>query len=418
MLKELTVNAKELQVKLLKFMEEHIYPNEGLFENQLNEGESRWTVPPIIEQLKEKAKAQGLWNLFLDDTKNGQGLSNYEYAHLCEIMGRSLIAPEVFNCNAPDTGNMEVLIKYGTEEQKQQWLEPLLNGEIRSVFSMTEPDVASSDATNIQGSIIRDGDEYVINAKKWWSSGAMDPRCKIAIVMGKTDENAAKHEQQSMILVPFDAPGVEVKRFLPVFGYDHAPHGHAEVHYNNVRVPVSNMLLGEGRGFEIAQGRLGPGRIHHCMRAIGAAERALELLINRANEREAFGSKLVDKDVIKEAIAESRIEIEQARLLTLHAAHKIDMEGAKAARKEIAMIKIAVPRVSLNVIDRAIQLFGGAGVSDDTPLAAHWANARTLRIVDGPDQVHLRDIGRLELREQLQQKQPQMEDENKKLVLK
>ena len=404
MLKELSEHAAQLQGKLIRFMEEYIYPNEQIFEGQLNEGESRWVIPPIIEELKVKAKAEGLWNLFLNDTVNGQGLSNYEYAHLCEIMGRSLIAPEVFNCNAPDTGNMEVLIKYGTEEQKKQWLEPLLSGEIRSVFSMTEPDVASSDATNIQGSIIRDGDEYVINARKWWSSGAMDPRCKIAIVMGKSDPNAARHEQQSMILVPFDTPGVDVVRHLPVFGYDHAPHGHAEVHYNNVRVPASNMLLGEGRGFEIAQGRLGPGRIHHCMRAIGAAERALELMINRANEREAFGSKLVDKDVIKEEIAESRIEIEQARLLTLHAANKIDRVGAKGARKEIAMIKISAPRVSLNVIDRAIQLFGGAGVSDDFPLAAHWANARTLRLVDGPDQVHLRDIGRLELREQIQNK--------------
>lgn len=401
MLKELTVNAEELRAKLLKFMDENVYPNEQLFEDQLNEGDSRWLVPPIIEELKEKAKSEKLWNLFLDDTENGQGLSNYEYAHLCEIMGRSLIAPEIFNCNAPDTGNMEVFIKYGTEEQKKQWLEPLLSGEIRSCFSMTEPDVASSDATNIQSSIVRDGDEYVINAKKWWTSGALDPRCKIAIVMGKTDPDAAKHQQQSMILVPFDTPGVVVKRHLPVFGYDHAPHGHAEVHYTDVRVPVSNMLLGEGRGFEIAQGRLGPGRIHHCMRAIGAAERALELMCKRADEREAFGSKLADKDVIREIIAESRIEIEQARLLTLHAAHKIDMEGAKAARKEIAMIKIIVPRVSLNVIDRAIQVFGGAGVTDDYPLAAHWANARTLRIVDGPDQVHLRDVGRLELREQL-----------------
>ena len=404
MLKELSPKAKELHKKLLKFMEEHIYPNEKVYEDQLNQGESRWVIPPVIEELKTKAKEQGLWNLFLDDEKYGPGLSNYDYAHLCEVMGRSLIAPEAFNCNPPDTGNMEVLIKYGTEEQKKQWLEPLLKGEIRSVFSMTEPDVASSDATNIQGSIVRDGDEYVINARKWWSSGAMDPRCKIAIVMGKSDPNAARHEQQSMILVPFDTPGVEVVRHLPVFGYDHAPQGHAEVHYNNVRVTASNMLLGEGRGFEIAQGRLGPGRIHHCMRAIGAAERALELMINRANEREAFGSKLVDKDVIREEIAESRIEIEQARLLTLHAAHKIDVVGAKGARKEIAMIKIAAPRVSLNVIDRAIQLFGGAGVSDDFPLAAHWANARTLRLVDGPDQVHLRDIGRLELREQLQNK--------------
>lgn len=401
MLKELSNKAEELREQLLQFMDEYVYPNEAVYEQQLNEGESRWVVPPIIEELKERAKAQNLWNLFTDHEEYGQGLSNYEYAHLCEVMGRSLIAPEIFNCNAPDTGNVEVLLKYGTEEQKKQWLEPLLSGEIRSCFSMTEIEVASSDATNIQGSIIRDGDEYVINAKKWWTSGALDPRCKIAIVMGKTDLTAEKHKQQSMILVPFDTPGVEIIRHLPVFGYDHAPHGHAEVHYNNVRVPASNMLLGEGRGFEIAQGRLGPGRIHHCMRAIGAAERALELLCKRANEREAFGSKLADKDVIREIIAESRIEIESARLLTLHAAHKMDVEGAKGARKEIAMIKILAPRVSLNVIDRAIQLFGGAGVTDDFPLAAHWANARTLRIVDGPDQVHLRDIGKLELREQL-----------------
>jgi acyl-CoA dehydrogenase len=401
MLKELSSNAEQLRTKLLRFMDEYVYPNEQVYEDQLNAGESRWIIPPIIEELKERAKSQNLWNLFIDDTENGQGLSNYEYAHLCEIMGRSLIGPEVFNCNPPDTGNMEVFMKYGTEEQKKEWLEPLLSGEIRSCFSMTEIEVASSDATNIQGSIIRDGDEYVINAKKWWTSGALDPRCKIAIVMGKSNPNAAKHEQQSMILVPFDTPGVEVKRYLPVFGYDHAPHGHAEVHYNNVRVPASNMLLGEGRGFEIAQGRLGPGRIHHCMRGIGAAERALELLCKRANEREVFGSKIADKDVIREIIAESRIEIESARLLTLHAAHKMDVEGAKGARKEIAMIKILAPRVSLNVIDRAMQVFGGAGITDDTPLAAHWANARTLRIVDGPDQVHLRDIGKLELREQL-----------------
>jgi acyl-CoA dehydrogenase len=401
MLKDLSENAKQQRKDLIEFMEEHVYPNEQVYEKQLNMQESRWMIPPIAEELKAKAKSKGLWNLFIPDTELGKGLSNYEYALLCEVMGRSLIAPEIFNCNPPDTGNMEVLIKYGTEEQKKQWLGPLLEGEIRSVFSMTEPDVASSDATNIQSSIVRNGDEYVINAKKWWSSGALDPRCKIAIVMGKTDPNAERHQQQSMILVPFDTPGVEVKRYLPVFGYDHAPHGHAEVHYNNVRVPVSNMLLGEGRGFEIAQGRLGPGRIHHCMRAIGAAERALELLVNRANSREAFNSKLVDKDTIREQIAESRVEIEQARLLTLHAANKIDQKGAKAARKEIAMIKIAAPRVSLNVINRAIEVYGGAGVSDDFPLAAHWANARTLRIVDGPDKVHLRDIARLEIREQL-----------------
>ncbi len=401
MLKELSPKAEVLREKLIQFMDEYVYPNEAVYEEQLNNAENRSTIPPISEELKSKAKQQGLWNLFIDHEEYGQGLSNYDYAHLCEIMGRSLIAPEIFNCNAPDTGNMEVLIKYGTEEQKQQWLIPLLNGEIRSCFSMTEIDVASSDATNIEASIVRDGDEYVINGKKWWTSGALDPRCKVAIVMGKSDSSAETHKQQSMILVPFDTPGVEVKRYLPVFGYDHAPHGHAEVHYNNVRVPAANLLLGEGRGFEIAQGRLGPGRIHHCMRAIGAAERALELLCKRAASREAFGSRLADKEVIRESIAESRIEIEQARLLTLLAAHKIDIAGAKAARKEIAMIKIAAPRVSLNVIDRAIQVFGGAGVSDDTPLAAHWANARTLRIVDGPDQVHLRDIGKLELREQL-----------------
>ncbi|GKW45644.1 acyl-CoA dehydrogenase [Planococcus sp. NCCP-2050] len=403
MLKELSPKAQELRVKLIEFMDEHVYPNEKTVEKYIEEAEDRWTIPPIIEELKTKAKEQGLWNLFLDHPEYGAGLSNYDYAHLCEIMGRSLIAPEIFNCNAPDTGNMEVFVKYGTDEQKKQWLEPLLNGEIRSCFSMTEPDVASSDATNIQSSIVRDGDEYVINAKKWWTTGAMDPRCKIAIVMGKTNPDAPKHQQQSMILVPFDLPGVEIKRPLTVFGYDDAPQGHAEVHYNNVRVPASNMLLGEGRGFEIAQGRLGPGRIHHCMRAIGAAERALELLCKRADSRVAFGSTLAEKDVIREIIAESRIEIEQARLLTLHAAHKIDEEGAKAARKEIAMIKIAAPRVSLNVIDRAIQVFGGAGLTEDFPLAAHYANARTLRLVDGPDQVHLRDIGRLELREQLKE---------------
>lgn len=401
MLKELSSQAKQMRTQLIEFMEEYIYPNEMVIEEELNRQKNRWVIPPLIEELKEKAKAKGLWNLFISDEEYGKGLSNYEYAHLCEIMGRSLLAPEIFNCNAPDTGNMEVLIKYGTEEQKKQWLKPLLEGRIRSVFSMTEPNVASSDATNIQSSIVRDGDEYVINARKWWSTGALDPRCKIAIVMGKTDPNAERHKQQSMILVPFDTPGVEVKRYLPVFGYDHAPHGHAEVHYNNVRVPVSNILLGEGRGFEIAQGRLGPGRIHHCMRAIGAAERALELMIKRANSREVFHSKLIDKETIREQIAESRIEIEQARLLTLHSANKIDQEGGKAARKEIAMIKVAVPRVSIRVIDRAIEVFGGAGVTDDFPLAAHYANARTLRIVDGPDKVHLRDIARLEIKEQL-----------------
>lgn len=404
MLKELSPKAQKIKDQLTQFMDEHVYKNETVYEQQLNDAEHRWVVPPIIEELKAKAKAEGLWNLFIDNDEFGHGLTNYEYAHLCEIMGRSLIAPEVFNCNAPDTGNMEVFMKYGTEEQKEKWLKPLLEGQIRSVFSMTEIEVASSDATNIQASITRDGDEYVINGKKWWSSGAMDPRCKVAIVMGKSDPEAETYRQQSMIIVPFDAPDVEVKRYLPVFGYDHAPHGHAEVHYNNVRVPASNILLGEGRGFEIAQGRLGPGRIHHCMRAIGAAERALEMMIERADGRETFGSRNIDKAVIREQIAESRIEIDAARLLTLSAAHKMDTKGNKAARKEISMTKIAAPRMCLNVIDRAIQLFGGAGVSDDTVLAAHWANARTLRIVDGPDQVHLRDIAKLEIREQLNEK--------------
>jgi acyl-CoA dehydrogenase len=398
MMVELSNKTKELKIKLELFMDEYVYPNERVFEEQLNEAESRWKIPPIIEELKSKAKEQELWNLFSQDKEYGPGLTNYEYAHLCEVMGRSLLGHELFNCNAPDTGNMEVLMKYGTDEQKKRWLQPLLRGEMRSCFSMTEPTVASSDATNIQGSIIRDGDEYVINARKWWSTGAIDPRCEIAIFMGKTDPEAPRHEQQSMILVPLNTPGVEIKRHLPVFGYDHAPHGHGEIHYNNVRVPVSNLLYAEGKGFEIAQVRLGPGRIHHCMRAIGAAERALELLCTRANDRVAFGSALSEKGVTKEIIAESRIEIEQARLLTLQAAHKMDKEGAKAARKEIAMIKIVAPRVSINVIDRAIQVFGAAGVSEDFPLAAHWANARTLRLVDGPDQVHLRDIGRLELK--------------------
>ena len=404
MLKELSSRAEQMRVELIDFMEEYVYPAEKEVGDYLENAESRWTSPPIIEELKQKAKGKGLWNLFYADDKYGKGLTNYEYAHLCEIMGRSMIAPEIFNCNAPDTGNMEVLIKYGNEEQKQRWLTPLLEGEIRSIFSMTEPNVASSDATNIQTEIIRDGDEYVINGKKWWSSSALDPRCKIAIVMGKTDQNADKHQQQSMILVPMDTPGVEVKRPLKVFGFDHAPSGHAEIHYNNVRVPVSNLLLGEGRGFEIAQGRLGPGRIHHAMRGIGQAERALDLLIDRAEEREAFGSKLIDKDVLRAQIAESRIEIEQARLLTLSTAHKIDQYGAKGARKEIAMIKIAVPRVALNVIDRAIEVYGGAGVSQDFPLAEHYAHARTLRIVDGPDQVHIRDVAKLEIRERRNKK--------------
>ncbi len=380
-------------------MEEHIYPNERLYEQQLNEQPSRWSaVPPIMEELKEKAKQAGLWNLFLPESEYGAGLTNVEYAPLCEIMGRSIIGPEAFNCGAPDTGNMEVLVRYGTSEQKEKWLKPLLNGDIRSCFSMTEPDVGSSDATNIQCSIVREGNEYVINGRKWWSSGAGDPRCKIAIVMGKSDFTASKYEQQSMILVPLNTPGVKIERMLPVFGYDHAPHGHAEIHYDNVRVPASNMLLGEGKGFAIAQGRLGPGRIHHCMRLIGAAERALEELCKRIQNRSTFNKLLSQQGVIQEWVAESRIEIEQARLLTLKAAYMMDTVGNKKARKEIAMIKVMAPAMALKVIDRAIQAFGAAGVSEDTPLAALWANARTLRLADGPDEVHKAQLARLELK--------------------
>lgn len=380
-------------------MEEHIYPNERLYEQQLNEQPSRWSaVPPIMEELKEEAKQAGLWNLFLPESEYGAGLTNVEYAPLCEIMGRSIIGPEAFNCGAPDTGNMEVLVRYGTSEQKEKWLKPLLNGDIRSCFSMTEPDVGSSDATNIQCSIVREGDEYVINGRKWWSSGAGDPRCKIAIVMGESDFTASKYEQQSMILVPLNTPGVKIERMLPVFGYDHAPHGHAEIHYDNVRVPASNMLLGEGKGFAIAQGRLGPGRIHHCMRLIGAAERALEELCKRIQNRSTFNKLLSQQGVIQEWVAESRIEIEQARLLTLKAAYMMDTVGNKKARKEIAMIKVMAPAMALKVIDRAIQAFGAAGVSEDTPLAALWANARTLRLADGPDEVHKAQLARLELK--------------------
>lgn len=396
---EFSDKVKDLQKRVSEFMEEHVYPNEQTYNEQLNEGESRWIVPPIIEELKEKAKQAGLWNLFLPDSEYGAGLTNLEYAPLAEIMGRSPIGSEVFNCSAPDTGNMEVLVRYGTEEQKEKWLKPLLAGEIRSAFLMTEPDVASSDATNVQISMVREGDEYVINGRKWWSSGALDPRCKIAIVMGKTNPDAPRHQQQSQILVPLDAEGITIKRYLPVFGYDHAPHGHAEVELKDVRVPVENVILGEGRGFEIAQGRLGPGRIHHCMRTIGVAERALELMVERVQKRKTFGKMLSDQGVIREWIADSRIEIEQARLLTLKAAYMMDTVGNKVAKKEIAMIKVVAPNIALNVIDRAIQAFGGAGVSDDTPLAAMYANVRTLRLADGPDEVHRNAIARQELRE-------------------
>ncbi|MEK5064504.1 acyl-CoA dehydrogenase family protein [Cytobacillus sp. FSL R5-0596] len=393
-----SVKVRQLEARLTEFMEEFIYPNESVYKEQIGKSDRFSKVPPIMEELKEKAKEKGLWNLFLPESEYGGGLTNLEYAPLCEIMGRSSMAPEVFNCAAPDTGNMEVLVRYGTENQKQQWLQPLLRGEIRSCFSMTEPEVASSDATNIQSSIVRDGEEYIINGTKWWSSGAGDPRCKIAIVMGKNDPSAPKHEQQSMILVPLDTPGVTIKRVLPVFGYDHAPHGHAEIEYKNVRVPAANMLLGEGKGFAIAQGRLGPGRIHHCMRTIGAAERALEELCKRVQDRVAFGKKLSDQGVIQEWIAEARIDIEQARLLTLKAAFMMDTVGNKEAKAEIAMIKVVAPNIALKIIDRAIQAFGAAGVSEDYTLAAAWANIRTLRLADGPDEVHKRAIARYELK--------------------
>jgi acyl-CoA dehydrogenase len=387
--------TKELQRRLQKFMDTHVYPNEARFDQEV--ARNRWQPTRILEELKRKARAEGLWNLFLPQDPSGAGSTNLEYAPLCEIMGRSHMAPEVFNCSAPDTGNMEVLARYGAPEQKEKWLKPLLAGEIRSCFAMTEPDVASSDATNISSRIVRDGDEYVINGGKWWSSGAGDPRCKIAIFMGKSDPAAPAHRQQSMILVPLDAPGVKIVRMLTVFGYDHAPHGHAEIHFENVRVPAGNMLLGEGRGFEIAQGRLGPGRIHHCMRCIGLAERALESMCKRVQSRVAFGKALAEQGTIRANIAESRMEIEQARLLTLKAAYMMDTVGNKAARTEIAMIKVVAPNVALSVIDRAIQAHGAAGVSQDTFLASAWAMTRALRLADGPDEVHMESIAKWEL---------------------
>ncbi len=387
----------ELSSRIDEFMTAHVYPNEAAYFEYLNKGDSRWVIPPIMEELKQKARDAGLWNLFLPESEHGAGLTNLEYAPLAELMGRSPIASEVFNCSAPDTGNMEVIARYGDDAQKGEWLTPLLNGEIRSAFAMTEPDVASSDATNIRSTITRDGDGYLINGRKWWISGAMDPRCKILIFMGKTDPEADRHRQQSMILVPMDTPGVTVVRPLSVYGYDDAPHGHAEMKFENVRVPVSNLLLGEGRGFEIAQGRLGPGRIHHCMRLIGLAERALEKLCVRANERVAFGKPLSAQGVVRETIADSRIDIDQARLLTLKAADMMDKVGNKAARAEIAMIKVVAPAMALRVIDRAVQVHGGAGVCNDFGLAGAWAGARTLRLADGPDEVHRAAIAKLEL---------------------
>ncbi len=400
MLFEFSPASAELQKKLKTFMGKHIYPNEEEFYRQVNQGD-RWDTVPLIETLKQKAKAENLWNLFLPESEYGAGLTNLEYAPLCEIMGRVSWAPEVFNCSAPDTGNMETLVRYGSEEQKEKWLKPLLEGEIRSAFCMTEPRVASSDARNIEASIVRDGDEYVINGRKWWSSGAGDPRCKIFIFMGKTDPAGHPYKQQSMILVPRDAPGVTIERMLPVFGYDSAPHGHGEILFKDVRVPIANILLGEGRGFEIAQGRLGPGRIHHCMRTIGVAERALEEMCRRVKSRVAFGRPLAEMGQLRQDIAKSRCEIDQARLLTLHAAHRMDTVGNKIARTEIAEIKVVAPNMALKVIDRAIQAHGGMGVCNDTWLAAAYAHIRTLRLADGPDEVHREVIARLELRKDL-----------------
>ena len=383
----------EIGGRLKRFMAEHVYPNEQYYCDEINSGD-RWQPSRLIEDLKEKAKAADLWNLFLTEIS---GLSNLEYAPLAEIMGRATWASEIFNCSAPDSGNMEVLHLYGTPEQKEKWFEPLLAGEIRSCFAMTEPEVASSDATNIRASIQADGDHYILNGRKWWSTGAGDPRCKLAIFMGKTNESAPKHLQQSMILVPMDSPGVKVERLLNVFGFDDAPNGHAEVSFTDVRVPKENLLLGEGRGFEIAQGRLGPGRVHHCMRLIGVAERSLELMIERSKGREAFGKLIAEHGVIRQWIAEARLAIDQARLLVLHCAWKMDTAGNKAARKEIAMIKAVVPQMALKIIDRSIQTHGGAGVSQDTPLANFWIYARSLRIADGPDEVHMESVARHEI---------------------
>jgi acyl-CoA dehydrogenase len=398
---EFSPRVRALQTKLLAFMDEHIYPNESRYEQEVaanRAGGDAFKPVRVIEELKPRARDAQVWNLFLPRSPRApEGLSNLEYAPLCEIMGRVPWSPEVFNCSAPDTGNMETIERYGTEAQKDQWLEPLLAGSIRSAFLMTEPAVASSDATNIACSIRRDGDHYVINGRKWWSSGANDPRCKLFILMGKTSPDAARHQQQSMILVPSDTPGVKVLRHLPVFGYDDAPHGHAEVDLKDVRVPASSLLLGEGRGFEIAQGRLGPGRIHHCMRSIGVAERALELMCKRLTSRVAFGKPISSQSVWHERIAESRCLIDQARLMVLKSAYMMDTVGNKVARKEIAMIKVIVPNMTLKIIDWAIQAHGAGGVTSDFPLARLWAGQRTLRIADGPDEVHRNAIAKIEL---------------------
>lgn len=389
-----SAKTRELQNQLQTFMDKHIYPNEKAYESEINAGD-RWQPLQLIEDLKRRAKAENLWNLFLPEIS---GLTNLEYAPLAEMMGRVVWAAEVFNCSAPDTGNMEVLWKYGTDEQKEEWLKPLLEGEIRSCFAMTEPDVASSDATNIRASIKRDGDNYILNGRKWWSTGAGDGRCKLTIFMGKTDKDAPKHLQQSMILVPMNADGVKVERLLNVFGFDDAPNGHAEISFTDVRVPKENLLLGEGRGFEIAQGRLGGGRVHHCMRLIGVAERALEMMIERTNQRRAFGKNLCEMQTVRNWIAESRLEIEQARLLVLKTAWLMDEAGNKAARNEIAMIKAVIPQMAQKIVDRAIQSHGGAGVSQDFPLAQFWIYARTLRLADGPDEVHLETVAKNELK--------------------
>ena len=393
--------VQELQKRVTAFMEQHVYPSEAVFHAEVEENRRKgnaWIPTRVVEDLKKKARAAGLWNLWLPESEFGAGLTNLEYAPLCEIMGRSHIGPESFNCSAPDTGNMEVLVRYGNEAQKKQWLAPLLEGEIRSGFAMTEPAVASSDATNIEASIVLDGDHYVINGRKWWTSGGGDPRCKILIFMGKTDpNNESRHRQQSMVLVPMDTPGVRIIRHVPVFGYDDAPHGHSEIEFNDVRVPVANLLLGEGRGFEIAQGRLGPGRIHHCMRLIGATERAIEKMCTRAIDRVAFGRRLAEQGVWRERIADARMKVDQARFLVLHAAWKMDVAGNKAAQKEIAMIKVVAPTIACEIIDQAIQLFGAAGVSDDYGLGWLYANSRTLRIADGPDEVHRNHIAKIEI---------------------